>query len=76
MIVFHYDIAVYSPLYTCITTVMSGFGVTEESPLSERLYYNQVFYRSNHSHQQMTVDIHIVFTWNTEAHINVSYAFK
>ena len=54
----------------------SGFGATDESPSSERLYYNQLFFCSNFSHQQMhnLVEIHIVFTWNTEAHINVSHS--
>ena len=52
----------------------SGFGVMEESPSSERLYYNQLFFCSNLSHQQMyNVEIHIVFTWNTEPHINVRH---
>ena len=51
----------------------SGFGVTEESPVSERLYYNQLFYCSNHSQQRH--DVHIIYTWNTEAHINVSHSF-
>ena len=49
----------------------SGFGVTEESPASERLYYNQLFYFSYPRHQRKH-EIHIIFTWNTEAHINVS----
>ena len=49
----------------------SGFGVTEDGPASERLYYSQLFYRSYHSHQQRH-EIHVIFTWNTEAHINVS----
>ena len=51
----------------------SGVGVIEESPVSERLYYSQLFYRSYHSHQQGH-EIYIIFTWNTEAHINVSYS--
>ena len=52
---------------------MSGFGVIEESPVSERLYFCQVFYRGYHSHPQVH-EIHIIFTWNTEAHLNVSYS--
>jgi hypothetical protein len=52
-------------------TSFSGFGVTEENPDSERLYYNQLFYRSNHSQQRH--DIHIIYTWNTDTHINVSH---
>ena len=50
----------------------SGFGVTKDGAVSERLYYSQLFYRSYQSHQQRH-EIHIIFTWNTEAHINVSY---
>ena len=57
----------------------SGVGVTEEGPVSEepvseRLYYNQLFYCNNQGHQQRH-DIHIIYTWNTEAHINVSHSF-
>jgi hypothetical protein len=52
----------------------SGFGVTEDNPDSERLYYNHLFYRSNHSQQRH--EIYIVFTWNTDAHINVSHSFN
>lgn len=52
-------------------TSFSGFGVTEEKSVSERLYYNQLFYCSNQSQQRH--DIHIIYTWNTEAHINVSH---
>ena len=48
----------------------SGYGVTEEGPASERKYYRQLFYRSHHSHPHAH-DIHIIFTWNTEAHLNV-----
>ena len=51
----------------------SGFGVTEDGPALERLYYSQLFYRSYHGHQQRH-EIHIIFTWNTEAHINVSHS--
>ena len=51
----------------------SGVGVVEENRVSERLYYSQLFYRSYHSHQHVH-EIHIIFTWNTEAHINVSYS--
>ena len=55
----------------------SGVGVVEENPVSERLYYSQLFYCSYHSHQQRhESDIYIIFTWNTEAHINVSYSFS
>ena len=50
----------------------SGIGVIGENPVSERMYYSQLFYRSYHSHQQ-THEIHITFTWNTDTHINVSY---
>jgi hypothetical protein len=56
---------------TIEVTSFSGFGATEEKPDSERLYYNQLFYRSNHSQQRH--DIHIIYTWNTDAHINVRY---
>ena len=49
----------------------SGVGVIEENPVSERMYYSQLFYRSYYSHQHGH-EIHITFTWNTEAHINVS----
>ena len=52
----------------------SGFGVTEDGPASERLYYNQLFYCNNQGDQQRH-DIHIIYTWNTEAHINVSHSF-
>ena len=60
-------------------TSFSGVGVTEEGPVSEepvseRLYYNQLFYCNNQGHQQRH-DIHIIYTWNTEAHINVSHSF-
>ena len=51
----------------------SGFGVSEENPDSERMYYNQLIYCSNRSQQRH--DIHIIYTWNTDAHINVSYSF-
>ena len=47
----------------------SGHGVVEEGSASERLYYSQLFYRS----LQCRCEAHITFTWNTEAHINVSY---
>ena len=50
----------------------SGVGVIEENPVSERMYYSQLFYRSYHGHQQRH-EIHITFTWNTDTHINVSY---
>ena len=58
----------------------SGVGVIEEGPVSEgsvseRLYYNQLFYCNNQGHQQQTHDIHIIYTWNTEAHINVNHSF-
>ena len=49
----------------------SGFGVVEEGPASERLYFSQLFYRS-HADRQQPYNIHIVYTWNTVAHINVS----
>ena len=51
----------------------SGVGVVDENP--ERLYYNQLIYYSNQSQQRHNiVEIHIVFTWNTAIHINVSYS--
>ena len=49
---------------------ISGFGVVEEGSASERLYYNQLFYRSHTS--SFGYDIHITYSWNTEPHINVS----
>ena len=57
----------------------SGVGVAEEGPVSEdpvseRLYYNQLFYCNNQGHQ-LRHDVHIIYTWNTEAHINVSHSF-
>ena len=48
----------------------SGVGAIEENPESERMYYNQLFYHSYLSHQQRH-EIHIIFVWNTELHINV-----
>ena len=57
----------------------SGVGIIEESPVSNRLYYNRCFYHSymNDGHQQgYDIDIHVIFTWNTEAHINVSHLLK
>ena len=48
----------------------SGIGTIEENPDSDRMYYNQLFYRSYFSHQQRH-EIHIIFTWNTELHIYV-----
>ena len=51
----------------------SGVGVIEEELVSHRLYYNQLFYCGNQDHQQGH-DIHIIYTWNTEAHINVSHS--
>ena len=48
----------------------SGVCVIEENPNSERMYYNQLFYRSYLSHQE-NHEIHITFVWNDEAHINV-----
>ena len=48
----------------------SGVGVIEQSSVSERKYYSQLFYRSHLSRHE----IHITFTWNTEPHINVSYS--
>ena len=50
----------------------SGVGVVDENP--ERLYYNQLIYYNNQSQQRHNVEIHIVFTWNTNTHINVSYS--
>jgi hypothetical protein len=47
----------------------SGFGVVEEGPASEKLYYSQLFYRS---YTRKRHAIHVTFAWNTEAHINVS----
>ena len=49
----------------------SGVGIIEENSDSERMYYSQLFYRGYLSNHQ----IHIIFTWNTELHINVSYSF-
>ena len=51
----------------------SGVGVVDESSISERKYYSQLFYRSYLNHQQGH-EIHIIFAWNTEPHINVSYS--
>ena len=53
----------------------SGVGAIEENPVSERLYYNQLFYHSCDGHQHGH-DINIIFTWNTEAHINVSHSLN
>ena len=50
-------------------THFSGYGVSEENPDSERMYYNQLIYCS----KQQRHDIHIIYTWNTDAHINVSH---
>ena len=50
----------------------SGVGVTEEKSVSERLYYNQLFYCDSEVHEDGH-DIHLIYTWNTEAHINVSH---
>ena len=52
----------------------SGVGVIDENPDSERRYYNQLIYCSNQSQQRHNVEIHVVFTWNTGTHINVSYS--
>jgi hypothetical protein len=52
----------------------SGVCVVEENPDSERMYYSQLFYRSCHTHQQRH-EIHIIFTWNTELHLNVMQSF-
>ena len=61
--------------YGAIDTIrFSGFGVTEEKSVLRRLYYNQLFYYSNDSQQRH--DIHIIYTWNTEAHINVSHSIS
>ena len=49
----------------------SAFGVGKQGQDSERMYFNQLFYRS-HADSQQPHDIYIVFTWDTEAHINVS----
>jgi hypothetical protein len=48
----------------------SGVAVTEEKSVSNRYYYNQLFYCDNEVHQHGR-DIHIIYTLNTEAHINV-----
>ena len=49
----------------------SGNVVVQEGPASDRLYYSQLFYRSpEHRHE-----IHVIFVWNTETHINVSGMF-
>ena len=52
----------------------SGVGVVDENPDSERMYYNQLFYRSYLSDQQRH-EIHIAFVWNTELHLNVMQSF-
>ena len=52
----------------------SGVGVIDENPDSERLYFNQQIYCNNQSQQRHNVEIHVVFTRNTGAHINVSYS--
>ena len=52
-------------------TRFSGFGIIEERTVSKRLYYNQLFYCDNEVHHQHRHDIHIIYTWNTEAHIHV-----
>ena len=49
----------------------SGVGVIEENSDSERMYYSQLFYRSLSHHHE----IHIIFIWNTELHINVKQSF-
>ena len=51
-----------------------GVCIIEENPESERTYYSQLFYRSYLSHQQRH-EIHIIFTWNTEIHLNVILSF-
>ena len=54
----------------------SGVAVAEDGPASGRLYYSQLFYRNCLSYQHRSEhDIHIIYTWNTEAHINVSHSF-
>ena len=53
-------------------TSFSGIGATEDGTASERKYYNQLFYRRLNRSEH---DIHIIYTWNTEAHINVSHSF-
>ena len=55
-------------------TRFSGLGITEDRSLSKRLYFNQLFYCDNEVHQHRR-DIHIIYTWNTEAHINVTHPF-
>jgi hypothetical protein len=52
----------------------SGVGVVEENPDSERMYYSQLFYRGCLSHQQRH-EIHVIFIWNTEIHLNVMHSF-
>ena len=49
----------------------SGIGVIEENLVSERMYYCQLFYHSSLSRHQQRHEIHIIFIWNTELHINV-----
>ena len=49
----------------------SGLGVSDENP--ERLYYNQLIYYGYQSQRRHNVKIYIIFTWNTDTHINVSY---
>ena len=48
----------------------SGVGVVDNNPNLERMYYSQLFYRN---HQQRH-EIHIIFVWNTELHLNVMHA--
>ena len=52
----------------------SGVGVIEENSDSQRMYYSQLFYRSYLGHQQRH-EIHMIFTWNTELHLNVMQSF-
>ena len=45
-----------------------GFGITGESPVTDRLYHCRLFYRYR---SEQLFDIHIAFVWNTGAYIEV-----
>ena len=49
----------------------SSFGITQTGAKSDRIYYCRLFYRGHPDHCRH--DIHIIFTWNTEAHFNVRH---
>ena len=54
--------------------IKGGVGVVDEYLDSERMYYSQLFYRSYLNNPQRH-EIHIVFVWNTELHLNVMQSF-